>query len=71
MYRELLGEMVKKGITRKFLAKQLGITPKTLFNKINGITDFSWNEVKKIRDIVAPNMKIEELFKKEEIKDAS
>lgn len=64
MYRELLGEMVKHGITRKMLADKLGITSKTLFNKINGKTDFTWEEVKKIRSIVAPTKTLDELFKK-------
>lgn len=71
MYRELLGEMVKKGITRKILAEELGITPKTLFNKMNGITEFTWEEVKKIRQLVAPNKTLEELFTQTETKNAS
>ena len=69
MYRELMGEMVKHGITRKVLANRLGITSKTLFNKINGVTDFTWEEVKKIRDIVAPNKTLEELFEKREFRN--
>ncbi|HZJ85807.1 MAG TPA: hypothetical protein VFC83_01660 [Erysipelotrichaceae bacterium] len=63
MYRELLGEMVKCGLTREELAKQIGVSEKTLFNKLNGATDFSWTEVKAIRDIVAPDYQLETLFK--------
>jgi putative transcriptional regulator len=62
MYRELLGEMVKKSITKKQLAKNIGVSEKTLFNKLNGKTDFTWNEVKKIRKIVSPSSSLEELF---------
>lgn len=62
MYRELLGEMVKKGLTKKRLAEKLGVTEKTLFNKLNGKTDFTWNEVKKIRNIVSPTSSLEKLF---------
>ena len=69
MYRELLGEMVKRGITRNEIAQKLGITPKSLFNKINGKTEFTWKEVKAIRKIVAPEKTLEELFK--EVENAS
>lgn len=65
MYRELLGEMMKRGITRKQLAKKIGISDKTIRNKISGRTDFNWSEVQAIRDIVAPDFSIEELFKKD------
>ena len=69
MYRELLGEMVKRGITRNEIAQKLEITPKSLFNKINGKTEFTWKEVKAIRKIVAPEKTLEELFK--EVENAS
>lgn len=71
MYRELLGEMVKKGITRKFIAKKLRISDKTLFNKLNGITEFTWSEIKLIRKLVAPNKKLEDLFKTVDEKEVS
>jgi len=64
MYRELLGEMTKRGLTRVQLAEELGISEKSLRNKINGKTDFKWSEVKRIRDIVAPSASIEILFQK-------
>lgn len=62
MYRELLGEIVKKGLTKKELAKGIGISEKTLFNKLNGNSDFTWSEVKEIRNIVAPDIPLEKLF---------
>ena len=71
MYRELLGEMVKKGITRKTIARELKISDKTLFNKLNGITEFTWSEIKLIRKIVAPDKKLEDLFQIVEQKDVS
>lgn len=64
MYRELLGEMLKRGITRKELADKIGVSDKTIRNKICGRTDFSWSEIKAIRDIVAPDFGLEELFVK-------
>ncbi|PRR77648.1 hypothetical protein CLLI_22120 [Clostridium liquoris] len=69
MYRELLGEIVKKGLNRKKLAEKIGVSEKTLRNKLNGKTDFTWSEVKKIRDIVAPEYTLEKLFEKSDTKN--
>ncbi|MCQ5254546.1 transcriptional regulator [Bariatricus massiliensis] len=63
MYRVLRGEMVKADITIHELALKIGITERSLRNKINGATAFTWNEVLVIRKIVSPNMQLEELFK--------
>ncbi|ENY8527176.1 helix-turn-helix domain-containing protein [Clostridioides difficile] len=65
MYRELLGEMARNDLNRKKLASKLGVSPKTLSNKLKGNTEFTWKEVKQIRDIVAPNKTLEELFRHE------
>lgn len=66
MYRILRGEMVKKGLTITKLAEKIGVSEKTLRNKIHGETDFSWHEVCAIHRLVNPNMSKEELFAKEE-----
>lgn len=63
VFRVLRGEMVKAGLSVVRLSEELGISEKSLRNKLNGITEFSWNEVLKIRKIVAPAMSLEELFK--------
>ncbi|RXI55261.1 transcriptional regulator [Clostridium tetani] len=68
MYRELLGELVKKGLTKKDLAKKIGVSEKTIFNKLNGKSDFTLSEIKKIRDLVCPGASLEKLFEKSEIK---
>lgn len=65
MYRVLRAEMVKANISVKTLALRIGITERSLRNKINGKTEFLWSEVLKIRKIVSPDMAIEELFKLE------
>ena len=62
MYRILKGEMVKANISIKELAFKLGITERSLRNKINGVTAFTWSEVLEIRKIVSPSMSLEELF---------
>lgn len=58
----LKAEMFKKNISILELSKKIGVSEKTLRNKLNGSTEFRWSEIKKIRDIVAPEMKIEDLF---------
>lgn len=65
MYRFLRGEMVKANISVAVLAKKIGIAEKSLRNKLNGETDFTWPEALAIRKIINPSLKMEELFKKE------
>ncbi len=65
MYRNLKGEIIKANLTVAKLAIHLGVTEKTLRNKINGETEFNWSEVLKIRNIVAPHLTLEELFRKD------
>ena len=66
MYRILRGEMVKKGLTISRLAEKIGVSEKTLRNKIHGDTDFTWPAVCTIHRLVNPNMSKDELFSKEE-----
>lgn len=65
MYRTLKAEMVRADISIKQLAIQIGITERSLRNKINGKTEFLWSETLKIRKIVSPSMNLEDLFKSE------
>ena len=58
--------MVKKGLTISRLAEKIGVSEKTLRNKIHGDTDFTWPEVRTIHRLVNPNMSKDELFSKEE-----
>lgn len=62
LFRVLRGEMVKANLTIVQLAGEIGISEKSLRNKMNGTTEFTWSEILKIRNIVAPNMPLEELF---------
>lgn len=65
MYRTLKAEMVRADISVKTLALRIGITERSLRNKINGKTEFLWSETLKIRKIVSPQMPLEDLFKTE------
>ena len=59
-------EIARKGFTIEGFAKELGISDKTLRNKINGITDFTWSECLMIKKKLNTELSLEELFEKEE-----
>lgn len=65
MYRNLRAELIRIGMTIKELAFNVGITERSMRNKINGKTEFLWSEVLKISHVVNPNISLEELFKKD------
>ena len=62
LYSYLRGEMIRNNLTIKNLSAQIGISEKSLRNKLNGDTDFTWNEAKVIHKIVSPEITIDELF---------
>lgn len=62
MYRNLRAEIVRAGLTIKEIAMRIGISERSLRNKINGKTEFTLSEAIKIRKIVNKNMSLEELF---------
>lgn len=62
MYRFLLSEMIKANISVAKLAQEVGISEKTLRNKINEVTAFTWPEALTIRDIVNSSIGMEVMF---------
>lgn len=66
MHRNLKAEMIRANLSVKKLAMLLGITERSLRNKINGKTEFSLNEALKVRNTISPSMGLEELFEKDE-----
>ncbi|SEA14964.1 DNA-binding transcriptional regulator, XRE-family HTH domain [Eubacterium aggregans] len=63
MYRVLIGKMAEHGVKQKDLAEELGVSEKTIYNKIQGKTSFSWDEANKVRNSIEPGFPLEELFK--------
>ncbi len=63
IYPALAGEIAKRGIAKKDIAANIGITPRTFSKKLHGITSFTWQEAIQIRDIFFSDMTVEELFK--------
>lgn len=43
-------------------AEVLGITPRTLYNKLNGRTQFTWREICALRDTFFPDCTIDKIF---------
>lgn len=60
----LEAEMAKHGISRKAIAEKLSISERALGYKLNGETDFWWNEVLLIHNVF-PEVEPERLFSHE------
>lgn len=61
-YPVLAGEIAKRGIKKAAIAKQLGISSRTLYNKMYGLADFTWTEVLAIRSCFFPDIDPQLLF---------
>lgn len=66
IYPTLELEIYKKGIKLKRIAEVLGISCKALNNKLKGITEFTWSEACKLRDVFFPEFSKDDLFKVDE-----
>lgn len=66
MYYRLRNEIDRRGYTIEKFAALANMSEKSLRNKLNGVTDFSWSEVLLIRDLLDPDLLLEELFKRED-----
>ena len=62
MYRVLIGKMAENNISRKQLAEKMGITERSVGSWINGTVNINLVQAKLVRDIVAPEMSLDELF---------
>lgn len=61
IFSNLNAELARHNIKNSEFAKLLGITPRTLTNKLNGITEFTLSEIKKTAKAF-PNVSIDYLF---------
>jgi plasmid maintenance system antidote protein VapI len=70
MYPNLRAEMARYGIKTKDIAEALGISPKSVNNKMTGRhKGFRLDEAFKIKDTFFPGISIEDLFAKLTSKD--
>ncbi len=65
-YPELVGAIAKMGLTKTAIAKEIGITPRTLYAKLSGETEFTLKEANAIRNRFFPDMSQETLFARTE-----
>jgi hypothetical protein len=66
MYYRLRNEIDKRNYTIGRFAILANMSEKSLRNKLNGMTDFSWSEVLLIRELLDPELSLEDLFKRED-----
>lgn len=66
MHAYLEYRMKQERVTRKDLQELLGVAEKTIRNKLSGETDFTWGEVRAIRNKFFPNDDFEKLFEQTE-----
>ena len=64
VYPELVGGLARNSIKRKEVATALGITPRTLYSKLVGETDFTLSEANLIQHRFFPDMDKDVLFKR-------
>ena len=62
-YGNLLGRIRAKGMTQCDVAQKIGISPVTLNRKLNGYTEFTQSEIRKLCQVLAiPDNKIPAYF---------
>lgn len=62
MYKNLQIELVKKGWSILDLARESGIKYQTLINKVNGNSEFKFDECVAIKTALSSKMPLEEIF---------
>ncbi len=66
MYKNLAKILNEKKITMKAYAKFLGISEKTVQNKMYGRTEFTLGEATKTCSIICPEYRLDFVFEKQE-----
>lgn len=67
MYKNLVKILNEKKITMKAYAEFLGVTEKTVQNKIQGKTEFTLSEATKTCTIICPEYKMDYVFAADEV----
>lgn len=62
MLSNLASELRRKGISQSAVAKMLNCTDRTLTNKLNGTTEFSFNEAMAVWKNLLPEFNLDYLF---------
>ena len=63
-YPMLAGEIARRGIKKRSIAKHIGISERALYNKMSGAVSFTWDEVVAINSCFFPDLDKNSLFKR-------
>lgn len=55
-YPELEGQIAARGIKKTVIAKRIGCTERSLYSKLSGKTQFTWDEVATMNDVFFPDV---------------
>ena len=61
-YPTLESEIAKRGIKKTTMAKRIGISPRSFYNKLSGSVSFSWDEAIAITKMFFPDIDPTHLF---------
>lgn len=64
VYPELIGGLARRSITKTKVAETLGISPRTLYSKLVGETEFTLPEANLIQQQFFPDMRQDRLFRR-------
>ena len=64
IYPLMEATIVMRGIRKSVIAARLGISERCLYNKLKGITPFTWKEVEILQKDFFPDMTKEEIMNK-------
>lgn len=62
IYPNLISEIAKRGIKKSRIAKQLDISERSLYSRLNGNVSFTWDEAQQINKCFFPDLDINYLF---------
>lgn len=66
MYNNLKSVVAKKNVTHQMISELLGIGTKTVYNKLNGESDWLIPEAMKLKKYLFPEYDLDWLFAKDE-----
>lgn len=64
MFNNLQAEMARRNVTGRDLAKMIGVTELTLYNKLNGQREFKLKDMEAIKNALKIDAPMEYLFKR-------
>lgn len=63
VYPELVSGLARNSITKTKVAEALGISPRTLYSKLVGNTEFTLSEANIIQNRFFPDVEMDDLFR--------